>query len=180
MLLIHLHTDRQTGHVTTIPNTPAPRPNPSRAPSCPRLTPADPWRPSVTGLWDVLIGSRGWSGRGGAKGAGPGARSWTSALRQRRPNFSRGNAWNEHERIRGGVGVKRIVRKMLFLTPVQVCCHKNAERSIRLQQLGLNAGSRCRGHIHLCLPPVCNRGNQRRSRTHCCVQCCFEIPAHDH
>lgn len=183
MLLIHLHTDRQTGHVTTIPNTPAPRPNPSRAPSCPRLTPADPWRPSVTGLWDVLIGSRGWSGR------------WGGALRGRDPVLARGlvlsgsggrafrggtRGTNMKGFVGGGRGVKRIVRKMLFLTPVQVCCHKNAERSIRLQQLGLNAGSRCRGHIHLCLPPVFNRGNQRRSRTHCCVQCCVEIPAHDH
>lgn len=76
--------------------------------------------------------------------------------------------------MKGFGGVKRIVRKMLFLTPVQVCCHKNAERSIRLQQLGLNAGSRCRGHINLCLPPVFNWGNQRCSRTHCCVQCCFK------
>lgn len=36
MLLIHLHTDRQTGHVTTIPNPPVPRPNLSQPPSHPR------------------------------------------------------------------------------------------------------------------------------------------------
>lgn len=42
MLLIHLHTDRQTGRVTTIPNTPVPWPNLRPPPSpCP-LTPADP------------------------------------------------------------------------------------------------------------------------------------------
>lgn len=120
MLLIHLHTDRQTGHVTTIPNTPAPRPNPSRAPSCPRLTPADPWRPSVTGLWDVLIGSRGWSGRWG------GLRGWDPVIARGLVLSGNGRAFQGGTRgtnMKGFVGVKRIVRKMLFLTPVQVCCH---------------------------------------------------------
>ncbi|KAK5921309.1 hypothetical protein CgunFtcFv8_025025 [Champsocephalus gunnari] len=39
MLLIHLHTDRQSGRVTTIPNTPVPSANP---PPVPQLTPDDP------------------------------------------------------------------------------------------------------------------------------------------
>lgn len=59
-------TDRQTGHVTTIPNTPAPRLDPSRAPSCPPLTPADPWPPSVTGA----LGCVDWTPGGGTGDGG--------------------------------------------------------------------------------------------------------------
>lgn len=71
MLLIHLHTDRQSGHVTTIPNTPVPRPNLSQPPPHPQLTPGDPCSHLLQGSGTCWL-----AGGGGEWGEGRNWGSW--------------------------------------------------------------------------------------------------------
>ena len=111
MLLIHLHTDRQSGHVTTIPNTPVPRPNPSQPPPYPQLTPDDPYSHLLqgSGMCWLARGGVGWGVglRGGIGAPGLVMVDW-GACREFVHKAWRGSKWH----------IAQIFRKMSFLTPV--------------------------------------------------------------